>query len=207
MTPPRNTWWGLFQSQPVVWFPLYCECTPSRAGAEEENQNAVFKRNSDPWKCDPWKCWESKCSFLLEIVTRETAIEPFSCPSFSLWLTSTTKLSTGQNVTCHLRTDFPYVANLNPWHQKWLITPQASVYTALTCVDCRLFWAQDAEVWVTEGPDRSNLVPIGGQDFLMPQRGDCLKGVLSHKFLPASKTLHKAGTIRWNCISNFLPSP
>ena len=103
-----------------------------------------------------------------------------------------------------IRIYFPCMANLNSWQQKWLIPP--SVYTALTCVDCRLFWAQDAEVWVTEGPDRSKLLPIGGQDFLMPQRGDCLKGVLSHKFLPASKTLHKAGTIRWNCISNFLPS-
>ena len=132
--------------------------------------------------------------FSLEILTRETAIEPFSCPSFSLWLTSTTKLSAGQNVTCH-KIIFS-LHGKSEFLTAEMIDSPPSVYTALTCIDCCLFWAQDAEVWVTEGPDPSNLLLIGGQDFLMPQRGDCLKGVLSHKFLPASKTLHKAGTIR-----------
>ena len=110
-------------------------------------------------------------------------------------LTSTTKLSTNLNVgivLCH--------ENIFCGKSEFLTAEMidSSVDTTLTCVDWPgLFRAQDAEVWVTEGPDLAQLCSDWWPRlFNVPQRGDCLKGVLSHKFLPASKTLHKAGTIR-----------
>ena len=90
-------------------------------------------------------------------------------------LTSTTKLSTNLNVgivLCH--------ENILCGKSEFLTAQMidSPVDTTLTCVDCPgLFRAQDAEVSVTEGPDRSNFAPIGGQDFLMFHKGEIvLKG-------------------------------
>ena len=185
--------------KPSMWFDFLQIVNAPRGGAVAENQNAVFYRNSDPWKCDPWKCWESKCSFLEKFWPVKLPLSLFLALSWNL--TWTTKLATNLNlgiVICQMY----YVANLNSWQQKWLSTLVWHALIGRVCFGPRMrkFGSRKVQIPAQLASDWWPRL------FNAPQRGDCLKGVLSHKFLPASKTLHKAGTIRWNCISNFLPS-
>ena len=173
-----------------------------------ENQNAVFYRNSEPWNCEPWKCWESKCSFLEKFWPVKLPLSLFL--ALAGWHLPPHLLSAHINVgiVMCLNNIFPL------WGESEFLTKAGMIdfpVPGLHYFDMRwLPGSVSGPGCASLGHGRSRSLQLCSdwwpRLFNVPQRGDCLKGVLSHKFLPASKTLHKAGTIRWNCISNFLPS-
>ena len=76
--------------------------------------------------------------------------------------------------------------------------PKVIMCRLLTVISCT---GSDGEVTTKKAMDakngckeeRASSSPIGEADFLMPPRGDCLKGVLNNKFLAGSKTTRKEG--------------